>query len=99
MAWPDPGRNPPDPGRPLCGLDLRGWDPLADERDHAPDEADRPFHRLPVLWLQLLEFEQLQLGEQGGQRVVEGVLQTLLAGMIFHWSPRCRGRGGRDKLP
>lgn len=68
-------------------------DLVADDLDDAPRERDAALDGLPVVVREVLHLEQLQLGEEAGQRVVQGVLQGLLGSAVH----ACSGAEGGSR--
>lgn len=66
---------------------------VADNLDHPPGQHDAALHRRAVCVWQVLHLEELQLSEEAGERIVQGVLQRLLgsvhasSGAVGAWRP------------
>lgn len=54
--------------------DLVGGDLFPDDPDETTTELDRPLHSGPMRGVEFLHLQQLQLGEQSGERIVQRVL-------------------------
>lgn len=68
--------------QPFCAAEGAGTFPshlrrhlLADNLDHPPGEPDAALHRRAVCVRQVLHLQELQLSEEAGERIVQGVLQ------------------------
>ncbi len=49
-------------------------DLVADDLDESPSESDAAFHRGTVRLWQVLHFQQLQLGQEAGQGIIQRML-------------------------